>query len=317
MQSTQPGLGLAGQPSRQEYKPWDADGQTACLIIVGVVSLIVIGAYWNTLTHIAGAWQGAQYAHGWIIPLIAVFLLWMRRPANGNFFVQVPSWHRWLGAGMICFATVLRVVGALITTFTLENVSFIICLMGVFILVGGLPTFRWAGPAIAFLVFMLPLPDRIQDGLTSPLQRIATKASTYSLVTLGVDARQEGNKILLGFNDEPMNVADQCSGLRMLTIFSGLAVAMALISRDRPWWERVVIVMSAIPIAILVNVVRITLTGLLFSTGNDIALVKTIFHDAPGLVMMPLAIGLLYLEMQILSKLLIDAPTSEAPIAIS
>ena len=292
--------------------PLDAEHQKSCWILIGVLTVLLVAAYFNTLTNIAVSWRGNQYSHGWIIPIIAAGLLWLRRSS----FLKVPAWQHWVGAALIALGTLMRVGGALFTTFTMENLSFIVCLMGVFVLVGGLPTFRWAGPAVAFLVFMLPLPDRVQDGLTNPLQRVASYASTYALVTMGVDARQEGNKILLGFNESPMNVADQCSGLRMLTIFTGLAVAMALISRDRPWWERVIVVLSAIPIALLVNVVRITLTGLLFSTGVNIPIFKTLFHDAPGLVMMPLAIGLLYLELQVLCRLVVDVPTADAPMAV-
>ena len=104
----------------------------------------------------------------------------------------------------------------------------------------------------------------------------------------------------------------------MLTIFTGLAVAMALISSDRPWWERLIVVLSAIPIAVLVNVVRITITGLLFSTGVEIPFIKTQFHNVPGWIMMPLAIGFLYLELQVLSRLVIDVPTTEStPIAVN
>ena len=252
----QPGFNFGVESHRPTHTKLDDSSQQTIWIVIAALSGIVLYAYWNTLSSIAGAWSSAQYSHGWIIPLIAAGLLWLRREQ----FVKVPAWHQWVGAGIIIAATAVRLVGARYTTFSLENVSFIVCLMGVFILVGGLPTLRWAGPAIAFLVFMLPLPDKVQDSLTNPLQRVATYASTYSLVTMGVDARQEGNKILLGFNESPMNVADQCSGLRMLTIFSGLAVAMALISRDRPWWERLAVIVSAVPIAILVNVVRITLT---------------------------------------------------------
>jgi exosortase/archaeosortase family protein len=93
----------------------------------------------------------------------------------------------------------------------------------------------------------------------------------------------------------------------MLTMFGGLSVALALLSRTRPWWERALIVISAVPIALAVNVVRITLTGLLFNLNLDeVPLVHKIFHDAPGIIMMPLAIGFLYLEAKILSSLVIE-----------
>ena len=104
----------------------------------------------------------------------------------------------------------------------------------------------------------------------------------------------------------PMNVVDQCSGLRMLTIFIALAVAIVMISTHRPWWERILILASSVPIALLVNCIRITLTGVLYNLQYDEKIVNQIFHDFAGLIMMPLALGFLFLEMQILSRLVIE-----------
>ena len=110
-----------------------------------------------------------------------------------------------------------------------------------------------------------------------------------------------------------MNVVDQCSGLRMLTIFIAIAVAIVMISNDRPWWQRICILLSSVPIALLVNCIRITITGLLYNLNLDpeqADVVNHIFHDFAGLIMMPLALGFLFLEMQILSRLVIDDTSS-------
>jgi len=101
-----------------------------------------------------------------------------------------------------------------------------------------------------------------------------------------------------------MGVVDACSGLRMLTVVTALAAAVSLIT-DRPIWERIVIICSALPIAVAVNIVRITVTGVLQVTvGPEIAM--NVFHDQAGWVMMPLALGLLYIEFQLLTHLIID-----------
>jgi exosortase/archaeosortase family protein len=90
----------------------------------------------------------------------------------------------------------------------------------------------------------------------------------------------------------------------MLTIFVALAVAITLVT-DRPMWERLVIVASAVPIAVLVNIIRITITGVLHLTvGTEVA--DKVFHDLAGWVMMPMALGFMYVEFQILSNLVID-----------
>jgi exosortase len=297
-----------GTPARVALPALDQRQQRLYWQILGVLTVVLVYAYWNSLVRVSQVWSGPQYSHGYLIPLFAAALLWVRREP----FRQVPGWHRWVGVALIATALGLRLFGAITTIFTFDTISFIPCLIGIFVLVGGLPTLRWAAPAIAFLVFMYPLPRFLEEDLSHELQDKATMCSTFALETLGVDCHREGNMILLGLQEEGMNVADQCSGLRMLTVFTGLAVALALISRDRPWWERLLIVISAVPIALVVNVIRITLTGLLFSLNIDSPLVQKIFHDFPGLIMMPIALGILYLEYQILSRIVIDAPREAA-----
>ena len=151
---------------------------------------------------------------------------------------------------------------------------------------------------------MFPLPYPIEVSVLNRLQRVATMSSTFVLQTMGISAFRSGNLISIPGMNEPMNVAESCSGLRMATIFGALAVAMVFII-ERPWWDKFVILLSAIPIALIVNIVRITATGLLFMAAgpNNIA-VQKICHDYAGLViMMPLALVLLWLELQVLERL--------------
>ena len=100
-----------------------------------------------------------------------------------------------------------------------------------------------------------------------------------------------------------LNIADACSGLRMVTIFGALAVAMVFLV-ERPWWDKFIILLSAIPIALIVNIIRITVTGLLYmAVGQDNEFAKKLGHDWAGFFMMPLALGFLWMELQILERL--------------
>ena len=286
--------------------------QTISWTLVGVGLLILIGAYWDMLDRIRGSWSSAQYSHGFLIPLFAAALLVMRREP----FRNVPMWHRWVGVGLVALGTAMRVYGGYSVIFMADNFSLIPCIIGVFVMVGGLPTLGWAGTAAAFLVFMYPLPRVIEEKVMYPLQRLATMCSNALLVTMGVDSFREGNLIRLATRDEPLNVAEQCSGLRMLTIFTALSVAMALLFTEKTWWERSIVVLSAIPIALAVNVFRITLTGLLYYFNASEALTDKIMHDLAGWIMMPLALGLLYLEIYVMGKLFVDVPQHAAPMSV-
>jgi exosortase/archaeosortase family protein len=87
-----------------------------------------------------------------------------------------------------------------------------------------------------------------------------------------------------------------------------LSVAITLVT-DRPWWERIVIVLSSVLIALAVNIVRITVTGILHLTAGP-QLADLVFHDLAGWLMMPMALGMLYVEFQILSHLIIEDDNS-------
>ena len=268
-------------------------------ILVALLGILIY-VYWNSLDY-RGAqrfWENPKYSHGWLVPIFTVILLWMRYEP----FEKVTIGARWAGVGLLSAGLGMRLGATYFPNHVPEMVSFVPAVAGAFLLVGGWKTLRWAGPAVAFLVFMFPLPGFLDAGLLSPLQKIATMASTYVLQTIGIPSYSEGNRIVIG--EVQLGVVEACSGLRMLTIFVALAVAITLVT-DRPMWERMVIVLSAVPIALAVNIVRITVTGILHLTAGP-ELADMVFHDLAGWFMMPMALGLLYVEFQILSHLLIE-----------
>src|SRR5690606_34626424 len=100
-------------------------------------------------------------------------------------------------------------------------------------------------------------------------------------------------------------------GLRMLTIFGAMSVAMFLII-DRPWWDRLIILLSAIPIALISNVIRIVTTALLYiAFGQENETLNNIIHDWAGFAMMPIGLGLWWIELAILSRLTVPTEADE------
>ncbi|MBX7074224.1 MAG: exosortase/archaeosortase family protein [Pirellulales bacterium] len=212
---------------------------------------------------------------------------------------EATATERWIGVGIIILGLALRLVLTWYSLITPEMLTLLVCLTGAFMVAGGTRALTWALPAVLFLVFMFPLPDVLERGMLAPLQRFATIASTFCLQLIGLPAYREGYSIHIGENQ--LGVIDECSGLRMLTIFFAMSVAITMVI-NRPMWERVVIVLSALPIALAVNVARITITAILYQVA-DAELAHKVFHDGAGLIMMPMALGLLYCELQILSHL--------------
>jgi exosortase len=259
----------------------------------------VLWSYWTTLERIAQSWsQDAMYSHGYLVPGFALALLWLRRKELAA-TAQEPTW--W-GMPFLAAALLLRLGGTYYYRVWLEQLSLLPCLAGIFVMTGGWAAWRWAWPATGFLFFMIPLPYELAGLMTGPLQFVATAASTFCLQTLGLPALADGNVIRL--NDQEINIVEACSGLRMLVIFFALSTAVVLIIR-RPVWQKIVIVGSALPIALIVNIMRITATGVLFETvGTEWA--KAVFHDLAGWLMMPVALGFLGLELKLLARLFVE-----------
>jgi exosortase len=213
---------------------------------------------------------------------------------------------------VLAVGVVLRLVGSYYYYIWFDQISLLFCLAGALIMVGGMPIARWAWPSVLFLAFMVPLPFRVDTALAGPLQRLATVVSTFCLQTLGLPALAEGNTILL--DDHEIGIVEACSGLRMLIVFFALAAGVALVV-NRKLWEKAVIVMSAIPIALLCNVVRITATGFLLEHVSS-QTANLFFHDLAGWFMMPLGLTMLALELAILSNLFLK-PTTLKPAAVN
>jgi exosortase len=238
--------------------------------------------------------------------MIAGYLFWIRRKP----LVEPTDVDRWAGVGILVAALTVRVWAAYYDYNNPDRLSFLIALLAVCLIVGGRSLLKWAGPTLAFLFFMFPLPSVLERTMLMKLQTWASILSTYTLQTLGIAAARAGNVISIDTLSD-LTVAEACSGLRMLTIFFAMSVALVMII-DRPWWDRLIILLSAIPIALVSNVVRIVTTGLLFlAFGQGTPWLDKIIHDWAGFAMMPVGLGLLWLELTILSRLTIPADEGE------
>lgn len=276
--------------------------------VMWAVALGVIGyAYWPTLLEMHERWSGdPRYSHGYLVPAFSAFLLWHRRDlARVDLFQP-----RWWGFGPILLGVVLKIMGGLLFFSWFDALSLLCMLTGLVVLAGGRPMLRWAWPSIVFLIFMIPLPYRIEMMLGYQLQVIATTASTYALELFGLPAVAEGFTITM--DDVRIGVVEACNGLGMLVMFFAYATAAVFLIK-RPWPDKVAIMLSAVPIAVLANIARITLTGLLHAwVGKAVA--DKVYHDLAGWLMMPMALAAFWLELKLLDWLFVELePVSVEP----
>lgn len=273
----------------------------------------------------------ASFLESWGFLLAAMAIIgagWLLRPEN---FEPEECRPTWWGLPLLLIGVGLHLFAGYFFVEWFDHLSMIPTIAGIVLLTVGWSFFRWSWPAILFVGFMIPLPHTLEGLLRSPLRLVGTKASTYIMQTCGLPAFADGNRheIVVGGMTHRIGVTEACSGLSMLMIFFALSTAVAILIK-RPIWEKLFVFLSAVPIALIANVLRITATGimlyaledyelylgiggmqLLDMTGTEFA--NSFFHDWAGWLMMPIALVLLWLELAILRRIVViedDVPVS-------
>jgi exosortase len=258
-------------------------GASGCL---GLLTLV----FESNLRDLVFAWSNdGNYSHGFLVPLISLYFANLAAERG-----PVPM-RSGIGLGLAFLAASMagRLATTLIPVGFVGQLSFILGLTGICALILGRDALRRYWFAFFFLIFMVPLPVALYAQIASPLQLMVSQVATEVLNHAGIPVLREGNMMTLP-RGVRMFVAEACSGMRQLTGFLALTVAMAYLSL-RPAWYRVAIVASAVPIAMTANVARVVLTGVVMHCINP-EYASGAYHTAEGLLMMGLGLALLRLE---------------------
>lgn len=279
------------------------------LLTLGGIALVLGGAlaasYWGLIRDLIREWSNDEnYSVGMLVPFAAIYLAWQDRAR----LARLPLRPCWWGVALILAAQAVRMFGLMTMYESVERYSLVLTIAGVVLLVAGWRIFRAEIWVLAFLFLMVPLPGRIHNTISGPLQGVATSGAVFVLELVGVSVVREGHTLLLNGNVH-VAVAEACSGLRMLTAFVVVAWVLAYIIHRSPW-QKAVVVVSSIPVAILCNIVRLVITAMLFMV-TTAEFAEQFFHDFAGLTMMPLAILLLLGELWVMSQIVIEEEPGE------
>lgn len=255
---------------------------------VGMAILLLLGLLWAYAPVLADLlrtwWSVADYSHGFFVVPLALYLAWSRR-ASFPPRIAISPW----GMLPLIVALTMLAVGTRTFIYPLEQYSLVLAVAAVTQIIGGWPLLRWAAPMIAFLLFMIPLPHGVATVLAQPLQRVSALGAAYLVQAVGVPAIVQGT--IIKIENADLNVAYACSGLQMIISFGAVATAIAMLSKY-PLAGKFVIMVSAIPIAICVNVVRIAL--ITWAQSYELVPPKQL-HDAGGILVVPFTVALIFL----------------------
>ena len=235
-----------------------------------------------------------NYSHGFLVPLISVYFL----SENWGALRVTPLRPSNLGLPVIIGSLLLLLLGYIGTEYFTMRASLVPLVAGIVLYWFGWTVLRLSSLAIAFLIFMVPLPYIVYDAIAFPLKLLVTKASVAVLKILSIPVVSEGNIIM--FPQTVLEVADACSGLRSLMSLVTLAVALAFLSQKTAV-KRTILIISAVPVAIVTNMIRVIVTGVLASHYGAAA-AEGFFHEFAGMAIFAMAMIILFSESAILRR---------------
>jgi len=283
----------AAAPPPQRFPAWQIAALTGLLAWAYLPMLRVFFDKWV---------NDPQYSHGFLVPFFSAYLLWRSVPV-----VSRP--RPWLGGLLLVLAIAMRAAAGSLLFHQLDAASLLVALFAIVLAAGGVPLLKRAGPAIGFLIFMVPLPYELERNVGQPLKNAATISSTYLLQTLGQPAIRDGNLILI--DEVRLGVVDACSGLKMMVTFAAFSVG-AVLMMQRSRFEKIMVLFGIVPIAIAANVLRITATGLAYVAITNKETLDFL-HDLFGWLMMPVGLALLGLEVWVLKRLVVKSEPLPRP----
>ncbi len=296
----------------------------AMLLSAATVLAIFIWLFWSFLerqVRFAIEFQ-ADWGHTLVIPFIAGWFVWLNRER----ILSAPLKPSITGLA-VTFIGILWFAAASIGPILLRHHNIAgmgvgLTIFGIVLAFCGWRAMRWMWfPVLYLIVFSQTVSDRLLELITFELQGIATVGGEIGLSLIGYDIAREGHTLNIYYNEQivPINIAEACSGMRMLVAFLALGVAMAYRGLDT-WWQRTILVIMAVPTAIFVNILRVITLGILATMDSGFAAGD--FHSMVGMLWLLPAFFIYLGIMWILRQSILDeespsdAAVPEAPLSV-
>jgi exosortase len=277
---------------RVEQPPRPLAGSIQWPAIAWFAALLLV-CYAPVLLRLVRQWaQDQDMGHGFFVPVVAGYIAWQKRQ---ELMGQAAS-PNWWGLAIVAYGAFQLFVATLGAELFLARTAFIISLVGVVLMMGGTRSLRILAFPLFLLCFMVPIPAIIYNQITFPMQLFASQVADSALSLFGIPVLREGN--ILELASQRLNVVEACSGIRSLLSLSFLSLVYAYFF-DKKVWMRPVLLMATLPIAIVANASRVTLTGLVSEYNAELA--EGIFHYASGWVIFMVALVILIAFHQVVN----------------
>lgn len=267
------------------------------LLVASAGALVFL--FYDSLDVMVRAWSTREeYSHGFLIPLISVYLIWQR----SDVLRQLRFEPSWAAVAVVLIGLFMFFLGELSTVYTVVQYAFLLTLYGLVWALVGTPVFKIIAIPLFLLLFMVPFPNFIYSNLSSKLQLISSELGVFVIRLFGISVFLEGNVIDLG--SYKLQVVEACNGLRYLFPLMTLGFIVAYFYHAE-MWKRLVIFLSTIPITIFMNSFRIGVIGVMVDNWGQ-GMAEGFLHDFEGWAIFMACFGILFLEMWLLMRITKD-----------
>lgn len=248
-------------------------------------TVLILIAYAPVLVLLVNQWSTDEdVGHGFFVPLVAAYIAWQHREEILSQPFKSSPW----GLALVLWGAFQLYVGTLGAELFLQRTAFIITIVGAILFTCGWGVLRQLAFPLCLLPFMVPLPAVVFNQITFPLQLFASWVAASTLELIGIPVLRDGNVLELA--SQKLSVVEACSGIRSLLSLTFLSLVYAYFFDKKPWM-RITLFAITIPVAIIANAARVTITGILSEIRTDLA--QGFFHLLEGWIIFIVALTIL------------------------
>jgi exosortase D (VPLPA-CTERM-specific) len=283
----------------------NTDQQRRALTIAIVVAAAIALLYAPVLAKLARDWwTDENYSHGLLVPFVIVFIVWSQRELLAASIKKSDLGLAWVG---VIIAILLLLAGTLGAELFSQRISLVVMLAAVVVYFFGRKVLSLLAVPFALLLLAIPIPQIVFNRIALPLQMLASQMAVWGIRLFSVPTVRKGNVIDIlpngGIQPISLEVVEACSGIRSLMTLVTLALVLAYFTRSRDGGgfanfsrsdlvRAALLMIAAVPIAVLTNATRVTATGVMtFEYGKQAT--EATIHDASGWLVYVVALVLL------------------------
>jgi exosortase len=262
------------------------------LSLVGLAFLFV---YYPFIEKMVTDWNhNDNYSHGYLIPFISGYMIYFIRNDLKNEKISSTMW----GLFVIVLGLCQLIVAKIGSEYFLQRTSIIVVLFGITLFFWGKNIAARVSLPLIYLIFMIPIPAIIWNRIAFPMQLFASGITEQIIAMIGIPVLRQGNVLHLA--QTTLEVADACSGLRSLLSMFALSSAFAFLT-DLSKIKKMSLLFSALPIAILINIIRLVATAVMVRWIGEKA-AQGFLHEFSGFIVFAVGLVMLFGVQVLLSK---------------